>query len=139
MRSNKAIRDVVHDRVADALPDLRIFTTRFTDHEDDYVAIYMGVGEVVQENLSEAESLELNVSVNLASPLESDDQLDALGVRALNAIFERDPSEPPDKAGDITDLNGLVAGMVQSGFEYGETDGRRHRSLVLRFQISIIH
>lgn len=122
----KQIRQAVRDLVAKALPTMPIFTQRFVDAQGtaELVTVYLSQGDT-QPALNQATTVTLaTLSVCIYGNLHgSDDELDDYGDLIQQQLDEHKT------------LNGLVHGLVFTGFEYPMDDEPMFSQLILNFSV----
>lgn len=121
MADRKQIRDQLKTLISGVYTGEILIARRIDASElDEFVNIYISEGETQSEGIEKQSIAAMVVGIN--KKLATDDELDEIGDTIAQAIEE-----------NIT-LDDLVAGLVYTGFQYGE-DGTGFDQLFLKYTV----
>lgn len=120
MSNRKTIRDKVKAQLATAYAG-DIFTGRKIDARDstEFLNVFLADGESYGEGIEE--KTESSLVVGIHKKTATDDELDVIGDLLEAAI------------GENLTLDGLISGLVYTGFEYGEDESSGFDQLYIKY------
>lgn len=123
----KLIREQVASHACGVFTAGKVYPTRVVDARDGepYANVFFADGESDYDGLILISRAELVVGIHLPWATNTDDDLDDLA-DLITDVFISDPT--------IT-LDNIIAGILYTGFEYGEEDDTTYIHIYIKFNV----